>query len=265
MIHDLKFTAVGKEIMFKADLDSAVITENSLLYFIERKTVPEPEVVAVMARALRPGDIAIDCGANIGFFTLLMSRLVGPSGWVHAFEPWDTHVRKLNQHIELNGLTNVSVYAKALWSRQEKHLFRQEIDTGENKIALFGNEGCSTVWATTLDHELPHGIAPRLIKLDIEGSEQHALEGATKLLDNHPPPYIIAELNEPALALLRSSQDSLRAHLRNWGYETFLLHPNCSVPALLPAKTVLKPHRSNINLLYCSIDHFAELWPEVGT
>lgn len=265
MTHDFQFTAAGKEVRFKVDLDSTVVAENSLLYFIERKIVPEPEVVAVMARALRPGDIAIDAGANIGFFTLLMSRLVGPSGWVHAFEPWDTHVRKLNQHIELNGLTNISVYAKALWSRQEKHLFRQETDTGENKITLSGNEGCLTVWATTLDHELVNVVAPRLIKLDIEGSEQHALEGATKLLDSHPPPYIIAELNEPALALLRSSQDSLRAHLRNWGYETFLLHPNSSVPVFLPVKTVLKPTKGNVNLLYCSIDHFAELWPEVAT
>lgn len=265
MIHDFSISAADKEIRFKVELDPGVETERNLQTFAESRTVPEPGVVSVMARALRPGDVAVDAGANVGFFTLLMSRLVGPSGWVHAFEPWDPHVRTLNWHLELNAVANVSVYAKALWSRQEKHLFRRELDTGQNRIALTPDEACSTVWATTLDHELPHDVSPRLLKLDIEGSELRALEGATGLLDNRPPPYIVAELNEPALVLLGSDQMGLRGYLRNWGYETFVLVPGFKVPLFLPPRTVLKPHCRSINLLYCRIASFAELWPEVAT
>lgn len=263
-IHDFDITAVGKDIRFKVDLDPSSGTE-ALMHFAREKLVPEPEVVGVMARALRPGDVVVDGGANVGFFTLLMAKLVGPSGWVHAFEPEPGNRKALVRNIELNNLMQVTLCTKPLWNRPEKLLLHRHADPGQSAIVLEGNEDCSTVWATTLDHELPGGTAPRLLKLDIEGSELRALEGATKLLDNRPPPYIIAEMNEPALALLGSDQMSLRSHLRNWGYETFLLLPNFPVPIFIPAKTILKPHKRSINVLYCTADHFAELWPEVAT
>lgn len=264
MIHDFDISAVGKEIRFKVDLDFTSGTE-ALAHFAREKLVPEPEVVAVMARALRPGDVVVDGGANVGFFTLLMSVLVGPGGWVHAFEPEPGNRKALVRNIELNNLMQVTLCAKPLWSRPEKLLLHRNADPGQSAIVLEGNEDCTTVFSTTLDIELPSGTAPRLIKLDIEGSELRALEGATRLLDNHPPPYIVAEMNEPALALLGSGQMSLRSYLRNWGYETFVLLPNLQVPLFIPAKTVLKPHKRSVNVLYCTTDHFAELWPEVAT
>lgn len=262
MIHDFRIGACGREVHFKVDLDPGVITEYALLEYIKHECIPEPEVIQIMARALRPGDVAIDAGANIGFFTLLMSNLVGPSGWVHAFEPWQLHSDKLNQHVEMNRLMNVSVYAKGLWSRQERLFFKRERDSGENKVTLECMSESVTIWGSTFDHELPIGVKPRLIKLDIEGSELHALEGGAKLLETKPP-YIVAEMNEPALEVLGSSASMLREFLYLRGYETFMLHPGFAVPVLIPRKTKLIPHKRCVNVLYCSIDAFAEIIPEV--
>ncbi len=264
MIHEFAIAACGKEVRFKVELDLTVVTEYALAYYIERKTVPEPEVVQIMAKALRPGDVAVDCGANIGFFTLLMARLVGPSGWVHAFEPEPGNRKALTHHIGLNNLMQVTLCAKALWSTPQKLLFkRSDKDSGESAVVLEGNEGCVSVWATTLDHEIPLNTSPRLIKLDVEGSELRALEGATKLLEKHQP-YVIAEMNESNLNKLNCTQGDLRAFMRGLGYETFLLHPHFVVPVLLPPKTRLMTDRANINVMFCSMDQFSELWPEVG-
>lgn len=263
MIHDYRISACGKEVRFKVDLDLSIVTEYALAFYTSRNTVPEPEVVQVMAKALRPGDVAVDCGANIGFFTLLMAGLVGPHGWVHAFEPEPGNRRTLERHIELNKSMQVTLCAKALWSTPQKLLFRRGLDSGESAVVLEGNEGCTSLWATTLDHELPNGTKPRLLKVDVEGSELRVLEGAAKLLEKHRP-YVVAELNDGALGKLACTQADLRAFMAGLGYETFLLHPTFPTPVLLPPKTKLVTDRTNTNVLFCSMDQCSELWPEVG-
>src|SRR4051812_40379471 len=60
----------------------------------------ESELAWVMLRMLKPGDIAIDVGANIGFFTMLMAKLVGPTGHVIALEPGELAREYLMKNIE---------------------------------------------------------------------------------------------------------------------------------------------------------------------
>ena len=67
----------------------------------------EPVTARALRRLLRPGDVALDVGANVGFYTLLFASRVGPSGTVHAFEP--VNGEKLEANLELSGLRNVVV------------------------------------------------------------------------------------------------------------------------------------------------------------
>ena len=67
----------------------------------------EPHVTAVVRQLLGPGDVFVDVGANIGYFTLLGARLVGSRGRVHALEPSARAYPELVANIERNGLTNV--------------------------------------------------------------------------------------------------------------------------------------------------------------
>src|SRR5258708_2156310 len=62
----------------------------------------EPEEVATITQLLEPGMVALDIGANLGFFTHLMSRRLGAGGQVHAFESNPTMVERLSQNISLN-------------------------------------------------------------------------------------------------------------------------------------------------------------------
>ncbi len=67
----------------------------------------EPHVTAVVRSVLRPGDVVVDVGANIGYFTLLAARLVGSSGRVHALEPSVGTYERLVANLELNDAANV--------------------------------------------------------------------------------------------------------------------------------------------------------------
>ena len=76
----------------------------------------EPEITNVIERFAEPGDCVIDAGASIGFHTCFMSKLVGESGLVLAFEPQLESYKHLLQHVHVaNKLNNVACLRTALW------------------------------------------------------------------------------------------------------------------------------------------------------
>jgi precorrin-6B methylase 2 len=71
----------------------------------------EPQVTAAFQALLSPGDVCVDVGANIGYFSLLAARLVGSRGHVYAVEPSSTSYDRLTKNLELNNATNVTALA----------------------------------------------------------------------------------------------------------------------------------------------------------
>ncbi|MEY2517755.1 MAG: hypothetical protein QOJ89_5113, partial [bacterium] len=80
---------------------------------IERGTL-EPPVQEALRRLLAPGDVYYDIGANVGFFTLVGARLVGPAGRVVAFEPVPWCARAVAHNIEINGFEHAEIRAEAV-------------------------------------------------------------------------------------------------------------------------------------------------------
>ena len=80
----------------------------------------EPNVTAAFRRALAPGDVCLDIGAHIGYYTLLAAKLVGPRGRVYAFEPSPTSYRRLCSNVDLNGLRNVTTVELAVGEQESR-------------------------------------------------------------------------------------------------------------------------------------------------
>src|SRR4051794_41178218 len=80
----------------------------------------EPNVTAAFVRALAPGDVCLDIGAHIGYYTLLASRVVGPRGHVYAFEPSPENYSGLRANVELNGLRNVTTAQLAVGEQERR-------------------------------------------------------------------------------------------------------------------------------------------------
>ncbi|HTZ87178.1 MAG TPA: FkbM family methyltransferase [Solirubrobacteraceae bacterium] len=166
----------------------------------------EPEVQEALAALIEPGQTVYDVGANIGFFTMLCSRLVGPQGRVYAFEPIPQNLATLRHNVALNDLANVTIVEQALSSSTGTaemfispwSAFHSLNVEGASKQDNHGPEaGQITVQTVTLDEFLKgEGVrAPDLLKIDVEGAELIVLEGAGETLRSRKP-LLLCELHD---------------------------------------------------------------------
>jgi FkbM family methyltransferase len=164
---------------------------------------------------LRPGDVALDVGANIGAHTLYFAQAVGRQGKVLAFEPQRFLFQTLCANMALNSLTNVYCYQLAVgeapgWVRLPVINYEQEGNFGGVSVAR--DEVGETVPVMTLDSL---GLSQcRLIKVDVEGMERSVLAGARQTIERtRPILYVENDRSEKACDLVRFI-DSL-------GYEVY--------------------------------------------
>lgn len=177
----------------------------------------EPEVAAVIAAILRPGDTFLDVGANLGYFTLLAAGLVGDGGRVYAIEPNEQNIKLLESSRRANGFGNVSVMQVAVSDRIETLFLHATVGNG-NTSTLEGGElfALRTIPGLPLDTLMARREKPlRLIKIDVEGFEHKALCGGERLL-REDAPHIVFEFAGNGLVGI-SGEDFLR-WLQGFGY-----------------------------------------------
>ena len=135
-----------------------------------------------LAAAIHPGNTVWDVGANVGYYTLLASRRVGPTGHVVAFEPLPANLAFLRTHIHNNALSNVQVVPKALGSSTTHARFEVHPVRSMGKLSAGGNLEVEVIAG---DNEIAHGRlpVPDVIKMDIEGGEVEALPGLQAALE----------------------------------------------------------------------------------
>ena len=148
-----------------------------------------------MQSLLRPGDVVIDGGANIGLFTVLAAGTVGPRGVVIACEPSPTTMRLLRDNVRRNDFDWVQLHEVALAARSgrlELHVFMPGSGFSSFAPADTRTGDRVEVAVTTLD-DLAGDLLERtsLVKLDVEGAELRALEGAHRLLERARPDFIV--------------------------------------------------------------------------
>ena len=159
----------------------------------------EPEVFQTLKRLAQAtrGDI-LDVGANVGVYSMLLARWAGPAHRVYAFEPAPRTVQLLRDHIALNGLTaQVMPVAQAVSDECGEATFYAHELSGESSLNA-GYAGrvkeaeAVRVPVTTVDKFCQeHSIAPKLIKIDVEGYDLHALRGALGTLTQHQPALVV--------------------------------------------------------------------------
>jgi FkbM family methyltransferase len=152
----------------------------------------ELEKQRALWRARQPGSTALDLGANVGFYTLLLSRAVGVTGQVIAIEPERRNAAWLRWHTRLNQLSNVHVVVGAVAARRGTVIFSEGPTHTTGRVVSSG-EG-RPVNAYRLDDLVFGGSmqVPALVKMDVEGSEADALAGASELLAARRTTWFVA-------------------------------------------------------------------------
>ncbi|RWI98824.1 FkbM family methyltransferase [Mesorhizobium sp.] len=138
---------------------------------------------------LRPGMVAVDCGAHHGMMTALFAKRVGPQGLVHAFELLPANANVITRNVALNRLGNVRVVPAGV--SEFSSVDRAQTQQGN---AVLHNEGDAIVRLVSLDEEFGGRIKIDFLKLDVEGCELAALRGARKTLA-HSRPLIDLEIH----------------------------------------------------------------------
>jgi FkbM family methyltransferase len=191
-----------------------------------------PNTVAMRMLA-RPGDVAFDVGANSGYYSLLLSTLVGASGRVYGFEPIPATRELLLRNLARNEATNVEVVPIALSS---------EPGSVQMNVTATRNTGASHVVAASVDEPFRAGILEtltiqcstadafwesvgrppvRLVKIDIEGHEFHAIRGMRQLLASSSRTIVMVEVRDSFLRAAGASAAELFDFLRALGYGSY--------------------------------------------
>lgn len=162
-----------------------------------RKGIYEPATTKIFKKEIKKGDVALDIGAHIGYYTLLFAKLVGEKGKVYAFEPDSVNFDLLKKNVEINNYKNVILEKKAVSDKSGKSkLYLSEKDTSVHSIYdIHGNHKFTKVEFVRLDDYFKNYNGKiDWIKIDIEGAELSALHGMTSLLEKNKNIKIITEL-----------------------------------------------------------------------
>lgn len=172
---------------------------------------------------LQSGDVVVDAGGYEGTFSIYAAKAVGPTGRVIVFEPDTGNCEKLRQNVILNGLENVTIINKALWSKDRKLKFNNKHTAG---ASFFFNASphVQEIDAVALDSELERlGIdCVDFIKMDVEGAEIHAIQGAQKTLKLNSVNLAIATYH---IVNGEETSTSVEEILDSFGYQSSTEHP----------------------------------------
>ena len=176
------------------ELELAHTNATSPIYF--NRTFSDPPQAQFFMDAVKPGMTAIDCGAHVGEYSLLFSRLVGPTGHVHAFEPDPRIAAVLRRNVALNHADNVVVNEVAIADVEGTLSFTLDPEPSRSALSADGDvEHAIEVPVTSLDAYIAAQSLARVdaIKVDVEGAALAFLSGAERVFRDLRPSAVSVE------------------------------------------------------------------------
>ena len=184
---------------------------------------PESELVS---RLVRQGDTCIDAGSHIGYYTCLLARLVGETGRVYAFDANPQACETANRNLSLNGLTCAEVFHTALSDHEGSLPFHISSDeqTGLSSVGSIPTSKqtiqvpCGRLETFLQNRGIEH---IRLLKIDVEGSEEMVLRGLGRFLTSHATDLILVELYDERLQVMNTCTEKVKEILQSASYRAW--------------------------------------------
>ena len=158
------------------------------------KRKQDAEEISFLKENIKKGDIILDIGANIGFYSKILAELTGEKGKVYCFEPDEINYNYFLQNTK--GIKNISVHKKAVADQTKTiKLYTSKllnVDHRTYKVDDYEKE--ISIDAVSIDDFVAGAFKVDFIKMDIQGFELSALKGMTATLAANPNVKILTEL-----------------------------------------------------------------------
>ncbi len=171
----------------------------------------EKEEQKLLSKIIKEKDVFFDVGANVGFYSLLASKLVGSDGLVVSFEPDNNNFNFLERHVKINNITNIKSFKLAVsdFSGDSNFKIGNNSATGQLVKESLGIK----VKTVSLDEFCREkNIYPNFLKIDVEGSEREVLIGAKLVISQKHPFLVVATHSDDLFA-------ECKELIRSFGYE----------------------------------------------
>ncbi|HWH94084.1 MAG TPA: FkbM family methyltransferase [Baekduia sp.] len=185
----------------------------------------EEDEAAWLRSVLTRGQTVVDCGANVGYFTLLLSEAVGASGTVVAVEPERGNLRLLQHNLWRNRCDNVRVIAAAAGeARGVVALRHNSLNAGDHQVHAEAAPSDVLVPCVALD-DLLGGVVVDVVKVDTQGHDYLAVAGMHQLLERSPHARLLVEFWLDSMVERNISADDVLAGYRALGRPIGTLGP----------------------------------------
>ena len=183
----------------------------------------EPFETSLLTAEVRAGMTVVDIGANIGYYSLLFSKLAGESGCVYAFEPAPQNFALLERNLARNQRTNVQAFNQAagdepgksfLYLSSENYGDHQAYESGDAREKI-------AIKVTRIDDSVRGPID--LVKMDIQGFEEHALAGMSATIAANPGLTLFTEFWPAGLERAGSDPADFLRRLRAFNFDIFFI------------------------------------------
>lgn len=196
---------------------------NVIYPFFKRKQ--DKHEIALLKKYVKKGDIVLDIGANIGFYTKILAELVGENGKVYAFEPDKTNFSYLMKNV--GHLRNVEFHNKAVSEKSGKiTLYHSDLLNVDHKTYATENyTSTSEIECVAIDDIIPNHKVD-FIKIDIQGYEYFAFQGMQAVFQKNETLKIITELYPYGLTNSGISVKQFITALKKYSFHFYLMNNN---------------------------------------
>ena len=241
----------------------ALIPNDFVSEYIKCNSIWEPNVTNYLISNVKPGDIVVECGANIGYYTTLLSKLVTKTGKVYAYDANSEVLQLADLSLKMNGLSDQVILKNSCVSDKygttkfkfmtlDPYKFIGLCNVGtshilanneEKSYCLFSSYTVRDVNTVTLDSDLQDVKQIDWLRMDIEGAEILAIQGAKRLIDSSPNIKIIMEWS-PRMMKRYGNVEELIDYLFKDGFSANYIKSDGSL-----GKQVTKEELLNIDLI----------------
>lgn len=217
---------VNSNVLIKINDSKFIIRNYQIYYDLIRYGAHEPTSTYIFNKLLKKGMVVLDIGANIGYFTLIASKLVGDKGKIYAFEPAPNNLKYLRKNIQINKVKNVEIVNKCV-SNEDKIilLYLNKEDHSSHSIINIKQQKSIDVSAITLNKMFKKdSFVINFIKMDIEGAEMNALIGMNEIIEKNKVTYILTEVNLRIMKKLGKKIKDFISQLDRFSFKYYIIN-----------------------------------------